>query len=733
MILSTKAKEAIKTALAMTIAYGIALQMDWDKPVWAGFAVAFVSLATVGQSFNKAALRMLGTLVATVVALTIIALFIQDRWLFMLFLAAWVGYCTYMMGGAKHPYFWNVCGFVSIIICMGAGPDSINAFNIAVLRSQETGLGILVYSLVSLFLWPSSSRADFEAAAGKLASTQHQRYRAYLGLMSGEGHAGETQPLRAREVQEQTRFSQLLDAAETDTYEIWEMRQQWRQYQIQSADFTKTMEGWHENFTELQVLDIPSLLPNLKTFGAELDGRFTQIERMLADQAPEQLPTTIDLALDKAGPTTIDLALDKAGVRSLSHFHKAVLAVTRTRLQHLEALTRILFNTVRDIKGFGQAVGVSDTIQQPRAGFVLDPDRFTSGVRIMATLWLAYLTVIYVADMPGGAGFVSMAGPFGMILASNPQLPVSALFMPITAAVLCGGVIYIFVMPQLSSFIGLGLLIFSATFAICYLFAAPKQKLSKLFGLAMFIAIASITNEQTYNFLSVATTALMFLLLFLLLAITANIPFSARPELAFLRLLGRYFRSCEYLILCMHRDSPKKETSFERWKKTFYLHELSTLPTKLGSWAKFIDGRALPGTSPQQLQAVVTSLQALSYRMQELIAESGSAQAPFLVQELQSDIQAWRVKVEETFQCLSEKPDAGKKETLRTRLAEIIDHLEKRIEETLDKAAEWQLSDRDNENFYRLLGAYRGVSEALVEYAGSTGAIDWAQWQEERF
>ena len=103
----------------MTITYGIALQMDWDKPLWAGFAVAFVSLATVGQSFNKAALRMFGTLVGTVIALIFIGLFAQDRWLFMLFLAPWVGYCTYMMGGAKHQYFWNVCGFVSVIICMG--------------------------------------------------------------------------------------------------------------------------------------------------------------------------------------------------------------------------------------------------------------------------------------------------------------------------------------------------------------------------------------------------------------------------------------------------------------------------------------------------------------------------------------------------------------------------------------------------------------------------------------
>jgi uncharacterized membrane protein YccC len=721
MILSRKAKEAIKTALAMTIAYGISLQMDWDKPLWAGFAVAFVSLTTVGQSFNKAALRMFGTLVATVVALMIIALFIQDRWLFILFLATWVGYCTYMMSGTKHQYFWNVCGFVSIIITMGAGPDSINAFNIAVLRSQETGLGILVYSLISLFLWPSSSRADFDTAAGELASAQHQLYQAYLGQMNNKDGGGETQPLRTQLLQEQTLFSQLLDAAETDTYEIWEMRQQWRQYQRQSAHFIETMEGWHENFTELQVLDIQSLLPNLMTFGAELAERFAQIERMLADQTPEQ------------HPTTIDLVLDKAGVRSLSHFHKAALAVTRTRLQHLEALTRTLFDTVHDIKGFGQAGGVSDTVHQPRAGFVLDPDRLTSSVRIMVTLWLAYLAMIYVADMPGGAGFVSMAGPFGMILAGTPQLSVKVLIRPITVSVLFGAVIYIFVMPQLSIFIGLGLLIFSVTFAICYLFAAPKQILSKLFGLAMFLSIASISNEQTYSFLSVATTTLMFGLLFLLLAITANIPFSARPELAFLRLLGRYFRSCEYIMFTTQWDPKQKKTHFERWKKTFYIHELSTLPAKLGGWVRFIDSKALPGTSPQQVQGLVNSLQPLSYRMNELLKERGSSQAAFLVQELRSDVRDWRVKVQETFQRLAEEPDAGDKETFRAGLAQIIDHLEQRIEETLDKAAKSQLSDRDGENFYRLLGAYRGVSEALVEYAGSAETIDWAVWREERF
>lgn len=123
MRLNIRTKDAIKTALAMTIAYGIALSMDWDKPYWAGFAVAFISLETIGQSLNKAAMRMLGTLVAMAVALTLIALFAQERWAFMLTLSIFLGLMAYRMGGGKFPYFWQVSGFVTAIICMDGGLD----------------------------------------------------------------------------------------------------------------------------------------------------------------------------------------------------------------------------------------------------------------------------------------------------------------------------------------------------------------------------------------------------------------------------------------------------------------------------------------------------------------------------------------------------------------------------------------------------------------------------------
>jgi hypothetical protein len=288
-------------------------------------------------------------------------------------------------------------------------------------------------------------------------------------------------------------------------------------------------------------------------------------------------------------------------------------------------------------------------------------------------------------------------------------------------------------MPHLSGFLGLGLLIFAATFAICYLFATPQQALGRALGLAMFVTIASISNEQTYSFLKVANTALMYALLFLILMITVHVPFSFRPEQVFLRLLGRFFRSCGYLMSATHGDSQRAVLRSGRWRKTFHAREVSTLPGKLGVWIPHIDPTALSGSSPQQVQAMVASMQGLTYRMQELLEERRNPQAQFLVQEMQADVRTWGLRVQETFQSLAENPAAAAREALRSKLDKVMDSLEESIKKALNKTDEGQLDDLDGENFYRLLGAYRGVSEALINYAEHAATIDWAQLKEERF
>src|SRR5215475_3890285 len=73
-VLSDRVKTAIKTALAVVLAYGVALSMDWGHSYWAAFAVAFCTLSTVGESLNKGLLRLAGTLLASLAAVTLIAL-----------------------------------------------------------------------------------------------------------------------------------------------------------------------------------------------------------------------------------------------------------------------------------------------------------------------------------------------------------------------------------------------------------------------------------------------------------------------------------------------------------------------------------------------------------------------------------------------------------------------------------------------------------------------------------
>ena len=258
-----------------------------------------------------------------------------------------------MMGGSKFQYFWQVAGFVTVIICMDGGPDPVNAFDTAILRAQETGLGILVYSLVAVLLWPSSSRADFYAAAGNLASTQHQLYQAYLRLMQGQGGAEKAQPLRAQEVQVQTRFGQLLDAAETEDYEVWELRRQWRQL---SAPGSRPDRDHGALARELRRGAGPRSAASAARSGGLWRSRSSSgWHRSIAcwpgmPRSRHRRPWT--------------WRSTGMPINRLSHFHKAAVAVTRSRLQHLERLTRSLFEAVCDIKGFGEAVastGVGNT------------------------------------------------------------------------------------------------------------------------------------------------------------------------------------------------------------------------------------------------------------------------------------------------------------------------------------------------------------------------------------
>jgi hypothetical protein len=214
-------------------------------------------------------------------------------------------------------------------------------------------------------------------------------------------------------------------------------------------------------------------------------------------------------------------------------------------------------------------------------------------------------------------------------------------------------------MPHLTSFTGLAVVLFAAVFLICYLYHRPTQAVGRAAGLGLLAMLMDVTNEQNYNFLSVTNLAVVLALVFAVLAVATHFPVSFRAEHVFLRLLGRFFRACAYLSLTLQWDPANPPTRWQRLRRVLHLGDLARVPGKLAIWGSALAAAALGQSTTEQAQALVDSLQALAYRMQDLIETHATPQSQVLARELLSQVHAWRVGLQDIFCNLSQHPEAA--------------------------------------------------------------------------
>jgi hypothetical protein len=488
----------------------------------------------------------------------------------------------------------------------------------------------------------------------------------------------------------------------------------------------ETLARWQSDLDELQVRNFERLAPGWRSFLAEIDRRLAGTEHMIAGNTPTE------------PPAPLALEFDDQQLQSLSHFDRAALTAQRDRLQHIEAVTRALFESVSVIRGFdGGAARVEGpraeaSFRLPAGRFSLDRDHLDEALRVAASVWLMFLAIVYIPDVPAGLGALGIATRLALADTAMPTFSLTHLLGPVVAAMAGAFPFYILLMPQLSGFPELALAVSVVVFAIVYIFHEPRQALLRTIFAYLFFTLISVTNEQTYNFMHYATTATMWLVILSILAVTEYFPVSHQPDRVFLRLLNRFFRSCEFLLRLGR--VPKQEYSLmQRWKTRFHAYEVVTLPAKLAQWGRSLPPAALGVSTPGQVQTFVNRLWGLSYRMQALLQARAVHQSTALVRELRPDIRAWRTGVESILQSLAVEPESADHEDLQARLRATLARLEARIEETLDSSNGQSLSAEESENMYRLLSAHRGMSESLVQLTKQAAALDWERLREARF
>ncbi|PMH09881.1 FUSC family protein [Vibrio splendidus] len=217
---NTSTKEAIKAAVSIVIAICLALWFQWEKPYWAAIAVAVMALnESFAHSINKGHNRLMGTLLGTGYAFFLIALFSQDRFLFLTFFTLFLGSCIFMSSDEKYGYVFSIGFSVCSIICCMGGFDSQVTFHFAVLRIQETLLGVITFSVVYRLLWPVNTEQNF---VQRFENSRNTLTTAMRNIKDLDIEALESN------IANIDKLNQLLDLPLTGSYHLKENIQAWR-------------------------------------------------------------------------------------------------------------------------------------------------------------------------------------------------------------------------------------------------------------------------------------------------------------------------------------------------------------------------------------------------------------------------------------------------------------------------------------------------------------------------
>ncbi|KAF1066458.1 MAG: p-hydroxybenzoic acid efflux pump subunit AaeB [Pseudomonas citronellolis] len=184
-----------KVLIAAMLTLWLAMRLELPQPSTATITVFIVMQPQSGQVFAKSFYRILGSVIGLTVMVALIALFAQERVLFLLVVALWVGACT--AGAARYRDFRSyacvLAGYTATLIGLPATMHPEAAFMSAVWRVLEITLGILCSTAVSAIILPQTSSAAMRNAL-------YQRFGAFAWFVLDNLGGGQPQRFEAANV-----------------------------------------------------------------------------------------------------------------------------------------------------------------------------------------------------------------------------------------------------------------------------------------------------------------------------------------------------------------------------------------------------------------------------------------------------------------------------------------------------------------------------------------------------
>ena len=292
------------------------------------------------------------------------------------------------------------------------------------------------------------------------------------------------------------------------------------------------------------------------------------------------------------------------------------------------------------------------------------------------------------------------------------------------------GVCYVFIMHHLSGHLQFSIMVVAGVFLLQYWLYPHVHPIARIFTTIGFTIVIDAENHMHYS-LQHYLQQVLWMGFAIFTAIGVRFIFiPPQPERMFLRFLDRFFRQADLMISAEDAGGKADQSLLRRFRMIFYRGSILEPVGMMTLFAGQINFRWFPRTTPEQLQELVRCIYALGHRIEVLVEARKAPLAARLEAELMDEKREWQAIIEEW---LRRRPGEAHGTGLAADYEARLANLEKRIDQAFARIGAEELTPEEYEGFYGLLGAYRGLSEAVRDYARVASGFDWQTWRETRF
>jgi hypothetical protein len=675
------------------------MAMGWPQPQTAAITVMLIAATgAVSASLQKGVSRVLGTVAGAVIGLSLIALFPQDRMLYLLIVSLVVSFIIYLYNAyQRDSTVFMLTAVVTLMVFNGG--DAEGAFIYGVDRAFMTVFGVLVYTLVASLLWPVRSEDNTHALARDAIGHFANAFYCKVGSEVADPAKIDEQLSTLLAAQEafQTQFS----AAGSNSDAVAAYLPEWN-----------TVAACYEDIEDLLVpalkqppvrdIDLTPYIADYERILAQIGAMFDRIRRAW-DGTREGEPLA-----------SIPVEIRPGSLVAGSHLTVAAVASRVEMLERIQAVLQQLDATLGSLLFDEGSFGPARAPRGKPAFIWLDQENFKTALRAFVTFWIACGIWIQF-NPPGGFTLVTLCTILIPLVSYTPVTP-KLLFILFSLGFAFALPAYIFLLPAMTHWVELAGFLFAYAFLGFYVLKGP---VSIFFLLGLFTL--GIQNTMNYNFNGILLTILMFYMICALLIISIHFPFTSKPERIYAGLRRRFFYHCGRLAAV--GNDP---TGSPRWTR-LRLRRDSALLAKLHHWGSRVDSALFPSAGPTSIGALNRQCDLLQSQLLVLLGRANEfAQNPLIAA---GDSRA-RARL---FRTLCDELARNRYTSVFDETQENLAGLLQRLDDHLGSDYLERYSTEELAQFYVYLDLQVSILSGLYSCLQAQQALDWGQLGEARF